>query len=87
MQQWNTQNRTVDIYNLCKDESLRASAVQAEYKSDGLEKFLNADSKLFLLHSTSSSGVKDPRLNNKLEKIFQCLKKQEGNQENREQGV
>lgn len=65
------------IANLCEDESLRAPAVQAEHKSDGLEKLLDAGAELFLLHSTSSSGVKDPRLDNKLEKILQGLKKQE----------
>lgn len=65
------------ITNLCEDECLRAPAVQAEHKSDGLEKLLDAGAELFLLHSTSSSGVKDPRLDNELEKIFQGLKEQE----------
>lgn len=66
-----------EIANLCEDESLRAPAVQAEHKSDGLEKLLHAGAELLLLHSTSSSGVKDPRLDNELEKIFQGLKEQE----------
>lgn len=65
------------IANLCEDESLRAPAVQAEHKSDGLEKLLDAGAELFLLHSASSSGVKDPRLDNELEKIFQGLREQE----------
>lgn len=38
---------------------------------------MDAGAELLLLHSTSSSGVKDPRLDNELEKIFQGLKEQE----------
>lgn len=67
-------NRSIEYFNLGKDESLWAPAIQTEHKSDGLKKFLDAGSELFFLHSTGCSGVKDPRLNNKLEKIFQGLK-------------
>lgn len=38
---------------------------------------MDAGAELLLLHSTRSSGVKDPRLDNELEKIFQGLKEQE----------
>lgn len=59
--------------HLSEDESLWVAAVQAEDESDGLEEFLDAGSKLLLLHAAGGSGVKDARLDDKLEQILQSL--------------
>lgn len=51
---WIEQILQMCMHHLCADKCLSISAVQAEQKTDGLEEFMNAGSKLLLFHAARS---------------------------------
>lgn len=61
------------LSDLRKHQILRAAAVKAQHKADGLEELLNTGSELLLLHAAGSPRVQDPRLHNELKQVLQSL--------------
>lgn len=63
----------MQLTDLSEKKCFWVSAVQAEHKPDGLEKFLDAGTELLLFHPTGGTWVQDPWLHNELEKVLQGL--------------